>query len=87
VGNASKQSNVMIRRALSHPTRRALLGYLIQTLSSGTNEVELADALDLTMPTVRYHLVVLRDSDLITQIGDRKPGVTARYVSTTSESP
>jgi DNA-binding transcriptional ArsR family regulator len=85
--DAGKQSHAidpLIRRALSHPRRTTMLGYLMQRRSRGTDEAELADALDLTMPSVRYHLTVLRDYDLITHIGDQEPGTTARYVAAAS---
>ena len=85
--DASKQSHAigpLVQQALSHSRRTAMLGCLVQKKGTGTDEAELADALDLTMPTVRYHLLVLRDADLITHVGDREPGTTERYIAAAS---
>jgi Helix-turn-helix domain len=87
MNNASNQPHTidpLIQRALSHPRRAAMLGHLMQKRSGGTDEAELADALDLTMPTVRYHLMVLRDADLVTHVGDRGPGTAGRYIAAAS---
>lgn len=78
------QIDPLIRRALSHPKRTAMLGYLMQKRGRGTEEAELADALGLSMVRVRYHLTVLRDADLISDVGDRGPGTAERYIAAAS---
>lgn len=59
----------------------AILGYLICNQGEATDEAELADALDLSMAKVRYHLMVLRDADLVTHVGDREPEAAERYIA------
>ena len=70
----------LLQRALSHPRRTAMLGYLMRKRDGGTDEVELAGALGLSVPGARYHLRVLHDADLIADVGDRRPGTTGRYI-------
>ena len=82
--DAAKQSHPvdpLIRRALSHPRRTAALGYLMEKRGCETDEAELAATLDLPMASARYHLMVLRDADLIVQVGDRESGAANRYVA------
>ena len=56
----------LLKRALSHPDRREILGYLMGSAEE-TSTSELADALDLDAAKVSYHLKVLRDADLVMQ--------------------
>jgi predicted ArsR family transcriptional regulator len=74
----------LLQRALSHPKRLAMLGYLTQKRSEGTEEVELADALELSPAKVRYHLKVLCEADLIAHAEDREPAAAARYIAAAS---
>lgn len=74
----------LLQRALSHPRRLAMLGYLMQKRSEGTEEAELADALDLAPAKVRYHLKVLCEADLIAHTEDREPATAARYIAAAS---
>lgn len=65
----SKQPNPSepaIRRALGHPKRLEIFGYLTQ--KGGADEAELVGTLGLTAPVVSYHLEVLRDADLIVRV-------------------
>ncbi|MCQ2491419.1 MAG: autorepressor SdpR family transcription factor [Lachnospiraceae bacterium] len=51
-------------KALSDPTRRAILNYLKEgTLSAG----EIADKFDMTAATISHHLSILKKADLITE--------------------
>ena len=68
-----------IKRALGHPKRLEIFGYLTQ--KGGADETELVEVLGLTAPTVRYHLSVLEDADLIANVKDRGLGSTDRYVA------
>jgi len=43
-----------------------------------TDETKLAESLGLSLPAMRYHLTVLRDSDLITCV---ETGATERYIA------
>jgi DNA-binding transcriptional ArsR family regulator len=73
-----------IQRALSHPRRRGVLGYLLQKGEhSGTSEDELATAFGMGIRIVEYHLKVLRDAHLIAHVDDeRKAGHAQRsYVA------
>jgi DNA-binding transcriptional ArsR family regulator len=78
----SKQppTDSVIKRALSHPKRLEMLGYLRQK-GTGTDEAELVTALDLATPRVRYHLSVLQSAGLVSHVDDRKQGTTDRYVA------
>jgi DNA-binding transcriptional ArsR family regulator len=54
------------QRALAHPKRAEILGYLMQKKGGrGADENDLADSLGLSTVKVKYHLAVLRDADLI----------------------
>ncbi len=77
--NDSKQSpdHTALKRAIRHPKRRKLLDYLARK-KIGTEEAELAEALGLTLPLVRYHLEVLQSADLVAHVEDSEP--TDRYV-------
>lgn len=55
----------LITRALSHPKRAAMLGYITHKRGETIDEAELADAFDLSILAMRYHLVVLQHADLI----------------------
>lgn len=51
-------------KALSDPTRRAILNYLKEgTLSAG----EIADKFDMTAATISHHLSILKKADLINE--------------------
>jgi DNA-binding transcriptional ArsR family regulator len=78
----SKQppTSPVIKRALSHPKRLEMLGYLRQK-GTGTDEAELVTALGLDAPRVKYHLSVLQSAGLIAHIDDRKQETTGRYVA------
>jgi predicted ArsR family transcriptional regulator len=70
------------QRALAHPRRTEILGYLIQKQGEGgTDESELADSLGLTTAKAKYHLTVLCDADLISHTFARDLGATERYVA------
>jgi predicted ArsR family transcriptional regulator len=70
------------QRALAHPKRTEILGYLVQKREgTGTDENELADSLGLTTTKVKYHLTVLHDADLISHANDRDTGPTERYIA------
>ncbi len=58
--------DVQTQRALAHPKRTEILGYLMQKGSKGgADENQLADALGLPRIQLKYHLAILRDADLI----------------------
>jgi DNA-binding transcriptional ArsR family regulator len=78
----SKQppTDSVIKRALSHPKRLEILGYLRQK-GTGTDEAELVTALDLTAPRVKYHLSVLQSAGLIARVDDLEQG---RYIAAAS---
>lgn len=67
-GKQPNQAEPAVRRALAHAKRLAIFEYLAQKGRAG--EAELVEALDLTAPTVKYHLSVLHDVDLIVQVED-----------------
>jgi DNA-binding transcriptional ArsR family regulator len=71
----------VLERALSHPKRLEMLGYLAQKKGVGTDEAELIEALDLALPRVKYHLLVLQSADLIAHVGRETAG---RYVAASS---
>jgi DNA-binding transcriptional ArsR family regulator len=82
----SKQPNPpepAIKRALGHPKRLEIFGYL--TRKGGAGEAELVGALGLTPPVVNYHLSVLRDAGLIVQIEGGDHGQSGLpYIAATS---
>jgi len=57
--------DVQTQRALAHPKRTEILGYLKQKGKEGADRGELADSLGLSKVQLKYHLAVLRDADLI----------------------
>jgi DNA-binding transcriptional ArsR family regulator len=73
----------VLERALSHPKRLAMFGYLMEKRGTGTEE-ELVEALDLPAPRVKYHLLVLRGADLIAHIEVQGRGTADRYIATAS---
>lgn len=79
--NASKQppNDTALKRAVRHLKRLELLGYLAGK-EGGTEEDELADALGLTSPLVKYHLGVLRSADLVACIEGSARGAADRYI-------
>ncbi|MFZ0436177.1 MAG: winged helix-turn-helix domain-containing protein [Chthoniobacterales bacterium] len=71
------QADPVLERALSHPRRTEIFSYLMQKRGSGTDREELVEALGLPAPRVRYHLLVLREADLIVHSNDREQGYIA----------
>ncbi len=69
--SASKQppNDTALKRAVRHPKRLELLGYLAGK-QGGMEEDELAEALGLTPPLVKYHLGVLQSADLVAHAED-----------------
>ena len=69
--NGSKQppDDTALKRAVRHPKRLEMLGYLAGQ-EGGTEEDELADVLGLTPPLVKYHLGVLQSADLVAHVED-----------------
>ena len=78
-GKQSSHGEIALKRAVRHPRRLELLGYLAGS-KSGMEGVELAEALGLTLPLVKYHLGVLRSADLVAYVEDAEPETTDRYV-------
>lgn len=74
----------LLQRALSHPKRLAMLGYLMQKRNEGTDEDELADVLDLSLGKVKYHLQVLYEADLIAHAEGRESTGAERYIAAAS---
>jgi DNA-binding transcriptional ArsR family regulator len=83
--NASKQppNDTALKRAVGHPKRLELLGYLAGK-KSGTEKDELAEALGLTPPLVKYHLGVLQSAGLIAPVENQAPGAIDRYIAAAS---
>lgn len=75
------QTDPVLERALSHPKRLEMLGYLRQKRGMGTDEAELVEALELSAPKVGYHLLVLQSANLIAHVDDLEQG---RYIATAS---
>jgi len=79
-GKQASHHETAFKRAVCHPKRLEMLGYLAAGKESGTEEDELADVLGLALPLVKYHLGVLRSAHLVTHAEDAESGTTARYV-------
>jgi DNA-binding transcriptional ArsR family regulator len=75
-----KPTNSALRQALSHPRRIEILVYLTKK-GTGTDEAELAEAFDLPVPRVKYHLLVLQGANWITPADDLEQG---RYIAAAS---
>ena len=71
--NQPPNMDAQIRKALTHPKRTEIFGYLIRE-KDGTSEGELADEFDMGIPLVTYHLKVLHDADLIVRVEGRDLG-------------
>jgi hypothetical protein len=66
--NQPADMGVQAKRALSHPKRMEILGYIEQRPSkAGARKTEIATALGLGGPLLEYHLKVLHEADLIAQ--------------------
>jgi DNA-binding transcriptional ArsR family regulator len=74
------QMDPVLERALSHPKRLDMLGFLTHKGGAGADEEELAEVLDLSAPRVKYHLSVLLGADLIARADDPAQG----YIATAS---
>jgi len=77
-GKQSSHDEIVLKRAVRHPKRLELLGYLAGK-KSGTEEDELAEVLGLTPPLVKYHLEVLRSADLVAHV-EESAGGADRYI-------
>ena len=77
-GKQPSPKDPVLERALSHPKRLAMLGYLMEKRGTGTDEEELVEVLDLSPPRVKYHLSVLRSADLVAHVDGRGQG---RYIA------
>ncbi|HEX7244218.1 MAG TPA: helix-turn-helix domain-containing protein [Solirubrobacterales bacterium] len=82
MGSVSKQSpnDTSLKRAVGHPKRLEMLGYLAAGRKKGMEEDELADALGLTPPLVKYHLGVLQSADLVAHVEESARGAVDRYI-------
>ncbi|HEY7950820.1 MAG TPA: helix-turn-helix domain-containing protein [Solirubrobacterales bacterium] len=79
-GKQPDKAELALKRALEHPKRLEIFGYLIQ--KDGADEAKLVEALDLTVPKVKYHLTVLHDAGLIVQVEGGDHGQAGRsYVA------
>ncbi|HXR31517.1 MAG TPA: helix-turn-helix domain-containing protein [Solirubrobacterales bacterium] len=78
-GNKQPPEDTALKRAVCHPKRLELLGYLVGN-KTGMEEVELVEALGLAPPLVKYHLRVLQSADLVAHVEDSEPGATGGYV-------
>jgi predicted ArsR family transcriptional regulator len=79
----SKESNfqdTVLKQAVSHPRRLEMLGFLAGK-KTGIDEVELAEALGLNLPLVKYHLGVLCSADMVAHAENSKSGTIDRYVA------
>jgi len=76
----SSFQDTALKQAVSHPKRLEMLGYLAGK-KTGIDQVELADALGLNLPLVKYHLGVLCCADMIAHVEDSEPGAIDRYVA------
>jgi DNA-binding transcriptional ArsR family regulator len=80
--NHSKQptsDEPALRQAVRHPKRLEILGYLAEK-RVGVDETVLANALDLSLLLVKYHLRILQSADLVVSV-DRDPGASERYIA------
>jgi DNA-binding transcriptional ArsR family regulator len=75
-----KKMSRLLKGALSHPDRKAILDCLIGS-AEGMSERELADVLDLDPAKASYHLKVLRDANLVMQIEEGQEHGKRAYVA------
>jgi DNA-binding transcriptional ArsR family regulator len=75
----SRSQDTALKRAVSHPRRLEMLGYLAGE-KAGIDQVELAEALGLGLPLVKYHLGVLYCADMVTPVEGSESGTIDRYV-------
>jgi DNA-binding transcriptional ArsR family regulator len=62
----TRQIEIQLKRALSHPKRTEIFGYILtQESKTGTGEAELIEMFGLSPARLKYHLTVLRGADLI----------------------
>lgn len=79
-GKKPHQEEPVFKRALDHPKRLEIFGYLAQ--KGGAGEAELAEALDLTPLRARYHLSVLHEAGLIARDeGEDRGKTTHSYLA------
>lgn len=87
VSNKRKQTDVSqlpVKRALSHSGRLELFTFLIDRGDGKTtSERELAEAFGMSVRLVEYHLLVLEDAELVSNIADELGvGSESCYVAT-----
>lgn len=81
----SKESSFqdsVLKQAVSHPKRLEVLGYLAGK-KTGIDQIKLAEALDLNISLVKYHLGVLCSVDLVAHVEGSEPGTIGHYVVVT----
>jgi predicted transcriptional regulator len=62
----TRQIEIQLKRALSHPKRTEIFGYILtQESKAGTGEAELIEMFGLSPARLKYHLTVLHSADLI----------------------
>ena len=81
----SSPQETVLKRAVSHPKRLEMLGYLAGK-KTGIDQVELAKALGLSLPLVQYHLGVLHCADMVTPVEDSESGTIDCFVVVTGGS-
>ena len=75
----SSSQDTALKRAVSHPKRLEMLGYLAGK-KTGIDRVGLAEALGLNLSLVKYHLGVLCSADMVAYVEGPEPGTIDRYV-------
>ena len=82
----SPDMNTQIQRALSHPKRTEILGFLMQKRdATGASKEEIAAACDIGGRALEYHLKVLQGADLIARSdGEQAWGAERSYVAAAS---
>lgn len=75
-----------LKRALGHPRRVEIFIYLAdRSDGKATSEQELAEAFNMGIRLVEYHLLVLQGADLIARLDEQEPGDAGHsYVAASS---
>lgn len=78
--------NAELQRALSHPKRREIFGYLTEKGDgAGATERELAAALGMGLRVIGYHLKVLQSAGQVARFDGRRPsGAERSFVAASS---
>lgn len=78
----SESFSPRLKQALAHPRRLEIFIFLMDGLDeNGTSEQELAEVLNMNARRLEYHLKVLQDVDLVTNVAEDRDTNEPSYIA------